>query len=374
MSHEDHEHNINNQNRSNIKLSSKKSNSTDFLSTNNNCPEQQQTIKIKKIFLNKNPNFFHTSSNSTDISPQKVGFKIPNIPTHTLVHNQNKKNNLFHNSSFDSSTLNSSIIDKTIKNYMQTSLMGMAKSKANSNIRNYAKKNKYKTLSNLFIFKQRRDEKFKYSKFFKKSKESKRITAQKIYKHYLNKSCGDIVKPINNYQQLLDDKTLSMYEKLNKIYGISENFKHSIKELKDNDQLPLKKDFDLQDYQSTLVELINPRISHLNLVSLQTNYRRLNKQVFGTVEPKGRYSMLAEKLQYCVPLYLIKKLKDLDENVINAKAKYYKSFKQFSFVGKENNKKDENIKYVNISKAKKKLPVIKQSSIKSENSKSIKMY
>ena len=257
---------------------------------------------------------------------------------------------------------------------MQTSLMGMAKSKANSNMRNYAKKNKYKTLSNLFIFKQRRDEKFKYSKFFKKSKESKRITAQKIYKHYLNKSCGDIVKPINNYQQLLDDKTLSMYEKLNKIYGISENFKHSIKELKDNDQLPLKKDFDLQDYQSTLVELINPRISHLNLVSLQTNYRRLNKQVFGTVEPKGRYSMLAEKLQYCVPLYLIKKLKDLDENVINAKAKYYKSFKQFSFVGKENNKKDENIKYVNISKAKKKLPVIKQSSIKSENSKSIKMY
>ena len=374
MNHEDHEHNINNQNRSNIKLSSKKSNSTDFLSTNNNCPEQQQTIKIKKIFLNKNPNFFHTSSNSTDISPQKVGFKIPNIPTHTLVHNQTKKNNLFHNSSFDSSTLNSSIIDKTIKNYMQTSLMGMAKSKANSNIRNYAKKNKYKTLSNLFIFKQRRDEKFKYSKFFKKSKESKRITAQKIYKHYLNKSCGDIVKPINNYQQLLDDKTLSMYEKLNKIYGISENFKHSIKELKDNDQLPLKKDFDLQDYQSTLVELINPRISHLNLVSLQTNYRRLNKQVFGTVEPKGRYSMLAEKLQYCVPLYLIKKLKDLDENVINAKAKYYKSFKQFSFVGKENNKKDENIKYVNINKTKKKLPVIKQSSIKSENSKSIKMY
>ena len=134
-----HNSSTNKVNPTNLKLSLNKSSSVDILPNNNNLQEQPKTIKIKKVYVNKNPNFFRTSS--TDNHEQKSFlYKIPNITTNHVTRNQFHNSNIFPNSSFESSMINSNTIDKTIKNFMKTSLMGIAKSKANSSIENYAKK------------------------------------------------------------------------------------------------------------------------------------------------------------------------------------------------------------------------------------------
>ena len=62
---------------------------------------------------------------------------------------------------------------------------------------------------------------------------------------------------------------------------------------------------------------------------MQNEYVSLNKKIFGVLEPKGRFTILADKLRYNLPLYLIQKLKKLDKDSILSRMKYYNQFKQF---------------------------------------------
>ena len=168
----------------------------------------------------------------------------------------------------------------------------------------------------------------KHSKFFKFSQHDS-ISASRIYKHYLKKSAGEITQPIRNYKRLFDDRSKTFLEKLSKIYCENQNFLGIIKEIKDNNKIAYKKDFNIEEYQSTLIELLDPRISHKNLVDMQNEYMALNKKIYGVLEPKGRFSILAEKLRYNLPLYLIEKLKKLDKESILSRMRYYNQFKQF---------------------------------------------
>ena len=102
-----------------------------------------------------------------------------------------------------------------------------------------------------------------------------------------------------------------------------------MKELKDNHKIAYKNDFDIEEYQNILLEILEKRISQKNLISLQDEYRELNKKIFSVFEPKGRFTFLAEKLRYNLPSFLIEKFKQMDKDSIRSRMNYYNKFKYF---------------------------------------------
>jgi hypothetical protein len=168
----------------------------------------------------------------------------------------------------------------------------------------------------------------KHSPFFHQS-QSDAVGTQTIYKYYLNKSSSDITLPVKNFNKLFKDKTHSVYEKLKRIYCENKNFEALIRELKDNRKLAFKDDFDIEEYQNMLLELLEKRVSQKHLIDLQDDYRELNKKLFDVFEPKGRFTFLAEKLRYNLPSFLLEKMKQLDKDSIISRMNYYNQFKQF---------------------------------------------
>ena len=168
----------------------------------------------------------------------------------------------------------------------------------------------------------------KHSKFFRQSKK-KDISSQTIYKYYINKSSSEVILPVKNYDKLFDNKRTTVVEKLKRIYCENKNFDFIIQELKDNRKLAFKDDFDVEEYQNALLEILEKRISHKNLVNLQDDYRELNKKLYNVFEPKGRFTFLAEKLRYNLPSFLIEKLRQLDKDSIISRMNYYNQFKEF---------------------------------------------
>ena len=168
----------------------------------------------------------------------------------------------------------------------------------------------------------------KHSPFFHQS-QSDAVGTQTIYKYYLNKSSSDITLPVKNYNKLFRDKSHSVYEKLKRIYCENKNFEALIRELKDNRKLAFKDDFDIEEYQNMLLELLEKRVSQKHLIDLQDDYRELNKKLFDVFEPKGRFTFLAEKLRYNLPSFLLEKMKQLDKDSIISRMNYYNQFKQF---------------------------------------------
>ena len=168
----------------------------------------------------------------------------------------------------------------------------------------------------------------KHSPFFHQS-QSDSVGTQTIYKYYLNKSSSDITLPVKNFNKLFKDKTHSVYEKLKRIYCENKNFEALIRELKDNRKLAFKDDFDIEEYQNMLLELLEKRVSQKHLIDLQDDYRELNKKLFDVFEPKGRFTFLAEKLRYNLPSFLLEKMKQLDKDSIISRMNYYNQFKQF---------------------------------------------
>ena len=168
----------------------------------------------------------------------------------------------------------------------------------------------------------------KHSPFFHQS-QSDAVGTQTIYKYYLNKSSSDITLPVKNFNKLFRDKSHSVYEKLKRIYCENKNFEALIRELKDNRKLAFKDDFDIEEYQNMLLELLEKRVSQKYLIDLQDDYRELNKKLFDVFEPKGRFTFLAEKLRYNLPSFLLEKMKQLDKDSIISRMNYYNQFKQF---------------------------------------------
>ena len=168
----------------------------------------------------------------------------------------------------------------------------------------------------------------KYSEFFHKS-QSDSIGAQTIYKYYLNKSASEITLPVNNFNIFFQDKTHTAKEKLKRIYCENKNFDALMRELKDNKKIAYKNDFDIEEYQNILLEILEKRVSQKNLINLQDEYRELNKKIFSVFEPKGRFTFLAEKLRYNLPSFLLEKFKQLDKDSIMSRMNYYNQFKYF---------------------------------------------
>ena len=312
-------------------------------------------IENKKNNNNFNRNTFFPSLKKGNLSINKESKnnsqkRILNISNKTAYNKSNLKNiraiknnlllqnkNIWKNKDLSMNKSNElSTIDKNFKN-LDNSKIKISKIKLNEifpskpgirklNLNNGTSKN----LHNRSIFRHNSTiiDVPTHSYFFKISQKDD-ISAKKIYKHYLNKSAGEIVPPIRNYKKFFDNRSKSFLEKLSRIYCENRNFLSTLKELKQNKKIAFKDDFNIEEYQSTIIELMDQRVSQKHLLDLQNEYRAFNRKLYGLIEPKGRYTILAEKLRFNLPLYLLERFKQLDKESVLSRMRYYNKFKRF---------------------------------------------
>ena len=176
---------------------------------------------------------------------------------------------------------------------------------------------------------KRRINKFKsfgFSEFYKISKNSD-VSARSIYKHYILEEMKDETPDMsNNFTKYVLKKYKSPQIKLNHLYGINEDNLRRIREIKNNNAIALKSDFNVKEYQNILCGMIKKRCDNDSIIYLKKKYEKFNEEVRNykrNFKYKGRYTKLADKIRKNAPSYLINRLKQLDEENLISKAKYF---------------------------------------------------
>ena len=166
---------------------------------------------------------------------------------------------------------------------------------------------------------------YKFSKFFKISK-NRNVSARNIYEYYISEDLkeNNLDDPIDNFTKFVEKKYRNPNKKFNKLYGINKSYLIRLQEIKNNNSIAYKDDFNLQEYQKILCGMIRKRVRSDNIYILKEDYKKFNEKLNkGFLSHKGRFSQLAEKIRYNAPSYLVNKLKKLDEDKLKAKAKYF---------------------------------------------------
>ena len=129
----------------------------------------------------------------------------------------------------------------------------------------------------------------KYSKFYQFSK-GRNVSTINIYNHYLNEEMNDshlINDPLKNLTKYLEKKHKDQF---NDLYMIDKNSFMCLKEIKDNNSIAYKEDFDVKEYQQVLCGMIKKRIGNKNLRGLKEDNRKLNEIIERIyLSYKGRY-------------------------------------------------------------------------------------
>ena len=173
------------------------------------------------------------------------------------------------------------------------------------------------TLPKLFNSTKRR-KRDKIWTFLMKSRKEK-TSANDIIIHYLKENERDNSKniPFNNFKKYLDKNDYKKFNYgLDKIYGNSQTFLRRLEEIKKNNIIAFKKDFNIENYQSTLLKILKKRVSQKSYINLQTSYRLFNERNYGMLIPRGRYINLAEKLKDFLSKDIYEKMKRTDRNYL----------------------------------------------------------
>ena len=112
------------------------------------------------------------------------------------------------------------------------------------------------------------------------------------------------------------------------------------KEIKNNNYIAFKNDFDIDEYQNAIMQFLQNRVDIQNLHILMQNYKDFNEKINRKFSPKGRFTNLANKIRNNAPTYLINRLKDLDKNKLIKRAKFLKT--KIDIDGKSTENKKEN--------------------------------
>ena len=235
--------------------------------------------------------------NKVNNSNSNLTKSINNIDSKTLEEKKSKfeNNNNCSNNIIEKSNINESLVNQNNKsdNVILPKIL-------NSKKKNYRKKN---------------------IPFIIRSKH-KKISASDIYIHYLKEN--ELEKNKIDYQSTIVD--FAKYLKNNdnkkfnygfeKIYGDDQSFIKRINEIKKNKNLAYKNDFNIQDYQRTLLKLLKKRVSDKSLENLDRSYKLFNERNFGMIIPRGRYISLADKLKDFLSKDIFEKVKRLDRNYL----------------------------------------------------------
>ena len=153
--------------------------------------------------------------------------------------------------------------------------------------------------------------------FLEKSRK-KKISAKDIYLHYLKENEKDKSKSqtIYNFSKYLQNNNKKFNYGFDKIYGDNPSFICRINEIKKNNFIAYKKDFNILDYQNTLLKLLKKKVSPKNLENLESSYKLFNERNFGMMIPRGRYIDLADKLKNFLSKDIFEKVKRMDKNYL----------------------------------------------------------
>ena len=196
-----------------------------------------------------------------------------------------------------------------------------------------------------------------------KSKHQK-ISANDIYLHYIKEN--EIEKSKNKieynstivefHKYLKDNDNKRFNYSFEKIYGDDKNFIKIINELKKNKNIAYKKDFNIQDYQKTLMKLLKKRISDKSMENLDKSYKLFNERNFGMMMPRGRYIDLAEKLKDFLSKDIFENMKRMDRNykIFLEKNEEMKHRRSIEFKNRNNFYKNLNKTIISFGKKKEK--------------------
>ena len=155
--------------------------------------------------------------------------------------------------------------------------------------------------------------------FGSKKKKYNERSAKDIYQYYLDKDDNEVDLDEKNIEKILKQKKIPKNKlKLYDLYNINQNFVKKIKELKKNREIAYKKDFKVEEYQDTLIKLLDGKISNQNLSKLNQNFISLNERnnSEGGHQKKihkGKWQILAQRIEHFAPKYLVEKFDSLGE-------------------------------------------------------------
>ena len=154
--------------------------------------------------------------------------------------------------------------------------------------------------------------------FLLKSKNEK-ISANDIIYHYLKENERDISKnvPFNNFKKYLKDNDYKKFNYgLDKIYGNTKSFLKRVDEIKKNNVIAYKNDFNIENYQNTLLKILKKRVTEKSYNKLQRSYKLFNERNYDIIIPRGRYINLAEKLKDFLSRDIYEQMKRTDRNYL----------------------------------------------------------
>ena len=155
--------------------------------------------------------------------------------------------------------------------------------------------------------------------FGSKKKKYNERSAKDIYQYYLDKDDNEVDLDEKNIEKILKQKKIPKNKlKLYELYNINQNFVKKIKELKKNREIAYKKDFKVEEYQDTLIKLLDGKISNQNLSKLNQNFISLNERNNSEGGHrkkihKGKWQILAQRIEHFAPKYLVEKFNSLGE-------------------------------------------------------------
>ena len=191
----------------------------------------------------------------------------------------------------------------------------------NNSIYNNSKKihNYYSSFNNNNYSTQKNN--LKFSSYYFKSKNSL-YSSRRIFRHYINESENDKIIPEKFFYKGGIPKPL---KKIEEFYKLNLNYHRRLEEMKSNKTLAFKKDFNIMKYQTTLLKLISKKVSDINLRELQGRFIKFNEKVYGPkIQPRGRFTNLAEKIKNNIPSFLYEKIKKLDKEKLMSRYNYFK--------------------------------------------------
>ena len=267
---------------------------------------------LNKTFLSNNKNIFHKIYLNKNKIPKKI------IISKNLEENDiNKRNN---NKSIDN--IKTFEETKSKLDYSNVDINGINKNSNNDisyliNI-NHNKSSINPKIKNIKILKYKSFKKNnkKENKFLLKLKQKNLISTKDIYLYYLKENEKDRSQnnSIYNFSKYLKNHNGKFNYGFDKIYGNNQSFISRINEIKNNNSIVYKKDFNILDYQKTLLKLLKKKVSPKYLENLEASYKLFNERNFGMMVPRGRYIDLAEKLKDFLSKEMFEKVKMMDKN------------------------------------------------------------
>lgn len=316
--------------------------------------------KITKNLLKRNNIGYNSQRNiNNPIEKQKNINKsltsTLNIIDHSFPSKNESNNNILNKRSYN--PIMKSYLNKTIshklnfskilnKSSLEFKSLNKEQKKLNEiNISNFMNNRKISSKTQSFIFSKNNElpniNNSTYNNSLSRiTLRKKNLPVKKIYEYYISQESKNVIKPIKNFSKFIKRKYRDPKKRFNKIYCINKSYLRRTKEIKNNNYIAFKNDFDIDEYQNAIMQFLQNRVDIQNLHILMQNYKDFNEKINRKFSPKGRFTNLANKIRNNAPTYLINRLKDLDKNKLIKRAKFLKT--KIDIDGKSTENKKEN--------------------------------